>query len=66
MSQPSLKVNLPRRSGDVQLARWNRSGAGPAEEGKEEDDDVELDEEDGDEKLAPVTQENRGTGSRSR
>jgi len=41
MSQPSLKVNLPRRSGDVQLAQWNRSGSTEEEEkeeeGKEED-----------------------------
>lgn len=36
MSQPSLKVNLPRRSGDVQLARWNRSGSAEEEEEEEE------------------------------
>lgn len=28
MSQPSLKVNLPQRSGDVQLAGWNQPGSG--------------------------------------
>lgn len=44
MSQPSLKVNLPRRSGDVQLARWNRSGS--AEEEEEKGEEREEEEED--------------------
>jgi len=45
MSQPSLKVNLPRRSGDVQLARWNRSGSAEEEE-EEENGEEEGKEED--------------------
>lgn len=44
MSQPSLKVNLPRRSEDVQLARWNRSGS--AEEEEEKGEEGEEEEED--------------------
>lgn len=56
MSQPSLKVNLPRRSGDVQLARWNRSGSAEEEEeekGEEEEDNYDDDDDDGDERRQP-------------
>lgn len=42
MSQPSLKVNLPRRSGDLQLAV---EPIGPAEETEEDEYEEEEEEE---------------------